>query len=188
MSIVAEAIQTRSHTEGNQMDSVPREAAQQADRTTKELVDGLVGLFPAAQSTQKQLYKEGGAELASDINVSLPRPLIAKQDPELDGAIQAVRCPAIFGYFWSISDTSPGIWLPSYIRSVTTTHQRFVLSLLVEANEMYISVMISQLQVGQIARGFKPRELQSTISCIMRRTAQARRLSPFPGLLEVVTS
>lgn len=58
---------------------------------TKELVDGLIELFPAAQSARKQFCKEDGAELASDIHVSLLKSFVADQDPELDEAIQAVK-------------------------------------------------------------------------------------------------
>jgi Prion-inhibition and propagation len=54
---------------------------------TTELVDGLVELFLAAKSAQKQLCEEEGTELASDENVSLLAPLVAELDPELGVAI-----------------------------------------------------------------------------------------------------
>lgn len=57
----------------------------------KELVDGLIELFPAAEPARRQLCAEDRAELASDINMALLEPIIAEQDPELGAAIQSVK-------------------------------------------------------------------------------------------------
>lgn len=56
----------------------------------RELVDGLIELFPAAEPARRQLCTEDGAELASDKNMALLQPLISEQDPELGAAIQLV--------------------------------------------------------------------------------------------------
>jgi hypothetical protein len=56
---------------------------------TTELVNGLIELFPAAQSKQKHLCEEDGSELASDKNASLIAPIVAEQDPELSAAIKS---------------------------------------------------------------------------------------------------
>jgi Prion-inhibition and propagation/SesB domain on fungal death-pathway protein len=58
---------------------------------TKDLVDGLVELFPAAQSARRQFCEEDGAELASDTQVSLLKPFLADQESELDEAIRTVE-------------------------------------------------------------------------------------------------
>ena len=74
-----------------------------------ELTDGLIELFPDAQSAQKQLCWAEAAELAADRHASLILPIVKEQDAELKAAIksqQAVRGGSNFSITFAGSQNS----------------------------------------------------------------------------------